>query len=108
MGQSSTNDASNNEVEVKKNLLGWKAAIGFIISIFLAGVISVITVTSYLDNRAQTMFYDRNSGLLLEQRVQVMEENLRSQNQKMDTIILQQNQLFLQNAVIIQKIENIK
>ena len=54
------------------------------------------------------MFYDRNSGLLLEQRVQVMEENLRSQNQKMDTIILQQNQLFLQNAVIIQKIENIK
>src|SRR3990167_3054804 len=105
MGQSSTNDASNNEVEVKKNLLGWKAAIGFIISIFLAGVISV---TSYLDNRAQTMFYDRNSGLLLEQRVQVMEENLRSQNQKMDTIILQQNQLFLQNAVIIQKIENIK
>lgn len=93
--------------EEKKTLLGWKQALALIIGIFSAGVVTVIVTTSYLDERASERFYDKSSGLLLEQKVRVIEERATRQEEKLDNIQEQQIQILLKTGEITGKIDNI-
>ena len=83
--------------EPKGTLYNWRAAIGLIVGIFIAGVVSVISITGYLNDQAQERFYQLTSGQLLEQRVNQMETSSRSQEVKLD-------QLRETNTIILIKI----
>lgn len=98
--------AQNPVSEDKKTLLGWKQALALIIGIFSAGVVTVIVTTSYLDDRAAERFYDKSSGLVLEQKVKVIEERATRQEEKMDIIQQQQTQILLKLGEVNGKLDS--
>lgn len=96
----------NSISEDRKTLLGWKQALALIVGIFTAGVATVIVTTSYLDSRAAERFYDKSSGLVLEQKVKVIEERATRQEEKMDIIQQQQTQILLKLGEVNGKLDS--
>ena len=86
---------SNGEVDVKTG-------------IFIAGVVSVVTVTTYLDGRANEKYYDRGNGQVLETKIETVEENLRDQSMKLDVLQQQQSQLLMGLGKIEGKLDNLR
>jgi len=84
-----------NEYQLMGTFVNLKSVFIAIISIFLAGVGSVVAVTKYLDERATDRFFEKTNGQVLEQRVRVMEENYKEQSGKMEVLQQQQNQLLI-------------
>lgn len=93
------------ETRAIKSFLNMKTLIIAVVSIFIAGVVSVVTVTTYLDDRANDKYYNKGAGQVLELKVQTMEENLKEQSGKMDTLQQQQNQLLMGIGKIEGKID---
>lgn len=94
--------------EEKKTLLGWRQALALIIGIFTAGVVTVIITTSYLDDRAADRFYEKSAGLVLEQKVKVIEERATRQEEKLENIQSQQTQILLKLGEVSGKLDNIR
>lgn len=92
----------------RKSLLGWKQALALITGLFLAGVVAVVVTTSYLDERAAEKFYDRTSGVVLEQKVKVIEERAVRQESKLDSIEAQQTQILLKLGEVNGKLDKME
>ena len=82
--------------------------VAIIVGLFIAGVTATVVVQNYLDKRAEDRFYEKSNGLVLEQRVLVIEENLRNQTVKMDTMLDQQNQILIQLGEVKGKLDSHK
>jgi len=85
-------DSSSKAIET---FLSIKTLIVAVIGVFVAGIVSVVTVTTYLDSRADEKYYVRSSGYVLESKVQTIEETLKEQSNKIDILQQQQNQLLV-------------
>lgn len=92
----------------KRTLFGWKTAIGIIVGLFVSGMVTVVITTSYLDDRAAEKFYNKTSGVVLEQKVEVIEERMVRQEQKMDTIDNQQTQILLKLGEVNGKLDHLR
>ena len=98
------------ELDIKtiKSFLSIKGLLITIISIFIAGVISVVTVTTYLDARADSKYFHQAPGQVLETRVHSMEENIKEQSSKMDVLQQQQGQLLMGLGKIEGKLDTLQ
>lgn len=98
---------SGTSKDPKETLYNWKSAVGLIIGIFIAGVVSVITVTGYLNDQALDRFYQLTSGQLLEQRVNQMETSSRSQEIKLDQLRESQTVILLKIGEMNSKLDSL-
>lgn len=104
-----TSKSSNDDIDPKtvRSFLSVKNLLLAILSIFLAGVGSVVVVTKYLDDRAAEKYFQKTNGQVLEERVHEMEDNFKDQSSKMQVLQQQQNQLLIGVGEIKGKIDSL-
>lgn len=90
-----------------KDFVSLRGVVVAIIGIFTAGILSVVSVTSYLDARADEKFYKEVEGRVLESRVRTVEDGIKKNHITLDTIQLQQNQLLMGIGEIKGKLDGI-
>jgi len=92
----------------KKTLMGWKSAVTVFVSIFVAGVVATVVATSYIDRTTASKYYEKTAGVVLEEKVRVMEDRSIRQEAKMDTVKDQQTQILMKLGEVNGKLDRIK
>lgn len=87
-------------------LIGWKSALGLMVSLIVAGAVGVVTITTYLDDRATEKFYKREDAAKLEAKITQLEAQLPKFETYLKTIQDQQQSLSIQMGKIEGKLDS--
>ena len=74
-------------------IISWKTAIGIIISIFLAGVVSIVSANSYIETQTEKKYYPIAKALVLETKIENSIFDSQEQSKKLDDIQEQQTEI---------------
>jgi Tfp pilus assembly protein PilO len=86
-------------------ITSWKTAIGIIISIFLAGVVSIVSANSYIDTQTEKKYYPISRAYALEEKVENSVSDSKKQTVKLDDIQKKQIEILEQVANINGKLD---
>ena len=75
--------------------LNWKS-LSFLVGLIVLGVVSAVGITTYLDKRAASIYFERTEGMLLTSRVAHNEKAIEAINQKMMAVETQQTQILVE------------
>ena len=86
-------------------ITSWKTAIGIIISIFLAGVVSIVSANSYIETQTEKKYYPIAKAYALETKVDNSISNYNEQSKKLDNIQTQQIEMLQKMGEISGKLD---
>ena len=83
----------------------WKTAIGVIISIFLAGVVSIVSANVYIETQTEKKYYPMIKAYVLEEKVDTATKSINEQTKQLSDIQEDQSKILFQIGEINGKLE---